>query len=266
MTANEMRATLGWKHARSLYRLAELAELGLITSYPCERAPSQRRRLNNGSTFAKELTPNRTKLWALDARHPWRWEIRAFARRLGKAMDLPGIGRTKKREYRGPTSAERPLKAIPPSSPPRAIFPVYGQSITSRVLMFLPHLGWYSNGISALDLALLLGTSRSPTALAIRYLEAWGIVQVAQTSQTLRIRLNTKYYAYESLKGLLLRIDRDTGAEFKALGRARGQVESRKMLRRYWAIKKRRTGKSSGRGIQATRCGSVDHRETARIT
>lgn len=109
--------------------------------------------------------------------------------------------------------------------------------------MFLPHLGWYSAGIAVCELALLLGTPRSPTSGAVETLASWGIVKSTWSGNERLVKLDHTYYSYESLKHLLLRINKDTGAEFKALGFARGRIKDRKEMLRYWAGKKRKTAR-----------------------
>lgn len=238
LTVSELLKVLGWKSPRTLYRLAvSLNEAGLVERF---RAPS-------GRSGSRGRWHGRL-LWALDRRNPWIWEIRAFARRLAKAMAIPGpahIGLAKKRDYIGPAPALGHSKKKSPlaRTPQKLSFPIYGQKGCTLILMFLPHLGYYSNGVPVRKLARLLGLSRYGVTESLNLLLDWEIIKDQWVGNEHLVKLNTRYLPYESLRKLLLRIDRDTGREFQYLASAYTRSIGKQKLRRYWA-KKRGLGRS----------------------
>lgn len=214
LTVPELLKVLGRKSPRTLYHLADdLKAGGLIESF--HRRPSGRGR-----------SVPRTQSWTLNRRHPWIWEIRRFARRLAKGMGIPGpshLGLTKVRAYIGPAPSLRHAKKN--SSLRRAdrddLFPIYGgHNASDLILLFLPHLGYYSEGVPVRKLARLLGLSRYGTSHALNALLEWGIIRQNWRGSERLVHLNPRYFCYESLKRMLLRIDQETGREFQYLASA----------------------------------------------
>lgn len=230
LTVPELMKVLGWKSPRTLYRLADhLKAGGLIESF--YRMPAGRGR----------AVP-RTRSWTLNRRHPWIWEIRRFARRLAKGMGIPGpshLGLAKVREYIGPAPSLRHAKknSSLPAGDRSTLFPIYAREGSALILLFLPHLGYNSDGIPVSKLARLLGLSRYGVAESLIPLLDWEIVRDQWIGTERLVRLNTGYFCYESLRHMLLRIDRDTGREFQYLASAYTRSVIRRKVRRYWATK-----------------------------
>ncbi len=105
------------------------------------------------------------------------------------------------------------------------------------MLMFLIHLGWYSDGVPVRQMARLLGINHRVAAQAVKTLSRWRLVRTKWLGCEHLISLNQHFYAYESLKRLMIRIDRDTGREYQALARIR---TSRLLSKKITEVRKRK--------------------------
>lgn len=231
LTVPELLKVLGLKSPRTLYRHAgELKVAGLIESF--YRKPP-----------GKYCSVPRFQVWTLNRRHPWIYEIRAFARRLAKGMGIPGpshLGLAKVRAYIGPApQLGRAKKNAPLRQADRNdLFRIYARKENDLILLLLPHFSFYSDGIPVRKLARLLGLSRSGTGKALDGLLEWEIIRQVWRGSERLVKLNRKFYCYQSLFNLLVRIDRDTGREFQYLVNAYNRPIKRRKISQSWAKKR----------------------------
>ncbi len=235
-TTEELRVLLGHQTKRSLFRsLGELEELGVVTSYPWnERWPNRQKR--PASKFGSTLN-----VWELDRRHPWIWQIRTFGRRLAIGFSLPGDAEILQvrgvRPERAPTApwSYRDYKGPTPIPEP---FDLFGKWAAHRILMFLAHVG--RNGCPITTLVKILGISRFGGMESVNQLEVVGVVRSSLQGTERRLSLNREFCAYNALRQLALRMDRDLGRENEALALARKVDLGIRSLRQHRARQKKK--------------------------
>lgn len=222
LTTRELVTLLGWQSRATLHHRAKrLVSLGVIVTYPWADRPRR------GGGRKSPQYRNDERVWALDRRHPWFWQIRNFGRRLAIGFPLPGVSRlsnTAKRTYRGPLE---PAHRMPTKS-------IFGERASDRSFMLLAHLHPWTPGVPIESLSRLLGVSRG-LIVQLRLLERQGVLASEWRVHEHLFRLNTGFYAYRALRALCLRMDRDLGGEYRGIARARKIAIGTKALHTYRA-------------------------------